>query len=112
MKVAIIGSRNLKIENLEKYLPRKTDEIVSGGASGIDACAARWAKEHSLTLTEFLPQYERYGRGAPIVRNRQIVDYCDKVIAFWDGSSKGTLSVIQYAQKTGKPCEVILTRKK
>mgnify|MGYP002509291301 CR=1 FL=1 len=110
--IQVIKKEKKAIENLEKYLPKETDEIVSGGASGIDACAARWAKEHGFALTEFLPQYERYGRGAPIVRNRQIVDYCDKVIAFWDGSSKGTLSVIQYAQKTGKPCEVILTQKK
>lgn len=111
MKIAIIGSRNVIPEGIETYIS-DGDEIVSGGAQGVDRYAAEFAKENGCKLTEFLPQYERYGRGAPIVRNRQIVDYCDKVIAFWDGSSKGTLSVIQYAQKTGKPCEVILTQKK
>ena len=59
-------------------------------------------------LTELLPQYEKYGRGAPIIRNREIVDYAEKVVAFWDGRSRGTLSVIEYAQKTGKPCEIVL----
>ena len=108
MKVAIIGSRNLKIENLEKYLPRKTDEIVSGGASGIDACAARWAKEHSLTLTEFLPQYEKYGRAAPILRNRQIAEYADCAIAFWDGRSRGTKYTVQEFKKQGKEVWVYL----
>ena len=59
-----------------------------------------------MKLTEFLPQYERFGRAAPIVRNKEIVNYADKVLVFWDGSSKGTLSVIKYAQKIGKPIEV------
>ena len=58
----------------------------------------------------FLPEYDRYGKAAPIVRNKAIVDYSDKVIVFWDGSSKGTLSVIKYAEKIGKPCDIILCR--
>lgn len=72
------------------------------------SCAAEYAKEKGIKLTVFLPQYERYGRAVPIVRNKEIVDYADKIIAFWDGKSKGTLSVIKYAEKTGKTCEVIL----
>jgi len=52
MKVAVIGSRNLVVDDLSKYLPADTDEIVSGGAKGIDACAAGYAKSHGLKLTE------------------------------------------------------------
>ncbi|MBQ7302267.1 MAG: hypothetical protein IJW89_01650, partial [Clostridia bacterium] len=84
------------------------DEIVSGGAKGVDACAAAYAVAHKIRLTEFLPQYKCYGRAAPLVRNRNIVDYADRVLVFWDGKSKGSLSVIRYAQKTGKPCTVVL----
>ena len=72
MKLAIIGSRNLIIEHLEDYLPDNVTEIVSGGAKGIDRLAAEYAKKHQLPLTEFLPDYARYGRGAPFIRNRQI----------------------------------------
>ena len=61
-----------------------------------------------IKLTVFAPAYEKYGRAAPIVRNRQIVEYSDRIIAFWDGSSRTTLSVIRYAKRIGKPCEVIL----
>ena len=107
MKIAVIGSRNLLVENLGNYLPKDCTEIVSGGAKGIDACAAVFAKERGIKLTEFLPQYEVYGRGAPIVRNKQIVDYADLVVAFWDGKSKGTWSVIKYCEKTGKQCNII-----
>ncbi len=107
MKVAIIGSRSIFATDIGMYISNG-DEIVSGGAVGIDSCAAEYAKKNGLKLTVFLPQYERYGRAAPIVRNQTIVDYADKVVAFWDGKSKGTLSVIKYAEKTGKPCEIIL----
>lgn len=55
-----------------------------------------------------MPEYKRYGRGAPIVRNKMIVDYADRIIAFWNGRSKGTMSVISYANKVGKPCEVVI----
>ena len=109
MKVAVIGSRSIFAPDIGKYLS-DGDEIVSGGAVGVDSCAEEYAKKNGLKMTVFLPQYERYGRGAPIVRNKQIVDYADKVIAFWDGKSRGTLSVIKYAEKTGKPCEIVLCK--
>ena len=107
MKIAIIGSRDLQVENLEKYLPQCTTEIVSGGARGIDSCAEAYAVTNGLKLTVFLPEYARFGRGAPIVRNKQIVDYADEVLAFWDGSSRGTRSVIEYCKKQGKRVTVV-----
>ena len=111
MKIAVVGSRNLNISDyeLDKFIS-ENDEIVSGGASGIDACARKYAENKGLKLTEFLPRYALYGRAAPIIRNRQIVDYADKIIVFWNGSSKGSLSVIKYAEKIGKPCEVIFSK--
>ena len=107
MKIAIIGSRTVIVKNLGEYIS-KNDELVSGGAKGVDSCAAEYAKANGMKITEFLPEYEKYGRAAPIVRNKKIVDYADKVIAFWDGSSKGTASVIKYAEKTGKSCTVVI----
>ena len=107
MKIGIVGSRNITAINIGKYVS-VGDEIVSGGAIGVDRLAAEYARENGLKLVEFLPQYERYGRAAPIERNKKIVDYADKIVAFWDGKSKGTLSVVEYAQKVGKPCEVII----
>ncbi len=105
MKIAVVGSRTVcpSQAQLTKHL-LGAREIVSGGARGVDTCAARYANENDIKLTEFLPQYDLYGRAAPIIRNRNIVDYADKVVVFWDGTSKGTLSVIKYAEKVNKEC--------
>lgn len=102
MKTAVIGSRGIDNIDIGKLLPDGVTEIVTGGARGVDACAARYAEDHNIKLTVFTPEYEKYGRAAPIVRNRQIVDYADEVVAVWDGKSKGTLSVIKYCEKASK----------
>ena len=108
MKIAIIGSRNIKIADLGKYLPENTLEIVSGGAKGVDTDAREYAEKNNIPLKEFLPDYRRYGRGAPLKRNIEIIEYADKVIAFWDGKSKGTKFVIDNCKKTGKDVEVFI----
>ncbi len=102
MKVAVIGSRNLSIENLSNYLPKETTEIVSGGAKGVDMSAREYALANSIKLTEFLPEYSKFKRAAPLKRNLQIIEYADVVIAFWDGKSKGTKFVIDNCNKIGK----------
>ncbi len=111
MKIAIIGSRKLEVSNLEKYLPDNVTEIVSGGAKGIDTCAKRFAVEKGIKLTEFLPEYEKYGRGAPLKRNLQIIDYSDLVIAFWDGNSRGTKYVIDNCKRINKPIKILIKNK-
>ena len=107
MKVAIAGSRGLFVEDFTPYLPEGTTEIVSGGARGIDTCAADYARSHGLILTEFKPDYRRFGRGAPLKRNLEIVDYADFVLIFWDGASHGSRFVADTCAKTGKPYRVI-----
>lgn len=106
MKVAIIGSRDLEFYDFDSVLPEGTDCIISGGAKGIDQCAAAYARKHGLELIEYLPDYRLYGRGAPIRRNRKIVDAADYVVAVWNGKSRGTLDVIAYAESR-KPVRVV-----
>ena len=102
MKIAVVGSRNLIVEDIEKYLPCKPNEIVSGGARGVDACAKRYAIENNIKLTEFLPDYKRYGRIAALRRNLDIINYADIVVALWDGRSKGTKNVIDNCKRINK----------
>lgn len=111
MKTAVIGSRGLTINNLEKYLPTDTTEIISGGARGIDTCAKNYAIAHNIKLTEFLPEYEKYGRSAPLKRNITIIENSDIVLAFWDEKSGGTRFVIDNCKRMGKEVQVKIISK-
>lgn len=86
MRVAVVGSRGLCVPELGKYLPDCVTEIVSGGAKGIDACAREYALAAGIKLTEYLPEYEKYGNAAPLKRNITIIENADLVLAFWDGA--------------------------
>jgi len=108
MKLAIVGSRTLTNVNLADFISELPSAIVSGGAKGIDTLAERFALENNIPTIIFLPDYEKYGRCAPIKRNEQIVAASDMVLAIWDGMSKGTLNSIHLAKKLGKRIKVIL----
>ena len=101
MKVAVIGSRGLSVTDSGRYLPENTTEIVSGGARGVDTSAREYALSHGIKLTEFLPEYTRFGRSAPLKRNITIIEYADIVLAFWDGKSRGTKFVIDNCRRLG-----------
>ncbi len=106
MKVAVIGSRGLTINNLGDYLPEGTTEIISGGARGIDTVARNYALEHGIKLTEYLPEYEKYSKAAPLKRNITIIENADIMLAFWDGNSRGTKFVIDECRKRNISLEV------
>ena len=108
MKLAIIGSRELYPTNIESFIPQGVSEIVSGGAKGVDGCAAKYAKENDIPLTVFLPDYSRYRKAAPLKRNQLIAQYANAALVFWDGSSRGTKYTIDQFRKLGKPVNVIL----
>lgn len=109
IRTAIIGSRNVHVddEDIKKYLPKGTTEIVSGGAKGIDTCARNYAQRNGISLVEILPEYEKYGRSAPLRRNIQIVERADYVLAFWDGKSRGTAFVINECRRKSVPFRII-----
>lgn len=107
MHLAIIGSRDCPAVDIEAYLDEMPDAIVSGGAKGADTYAREFAIKRGIRLIEHLPDYSKYGRAAPLVRNRLIIDDCDKVLAFWDGKSRGTKQTIDYAESKGKPIKII-----
>ena len=111
MKIAIFGSRKITDIELASFIPADVTELVSGGAVGVDAVAASYARANGIKLVEFLPDYELFGKRAPIVRDKQIAEYADIGFAFWDGSSKGTVHTVNFFKDLRKPVRIFVKTK-
>ena len=102
-KVIIAGSRgfsNYKLlrEQCNKFLreKRKTSNIivVSGHARGADTLGEKYAQDEGFALEIYPAQWKKLGKQAGYRRNEQMAEVADALIAFWDGSSKGTKHMI------------------
>ena len=114
MKLAIVGSRNWTnqspIYNALQEL--KPTLVISGGALGVDTIAILAADYFNIPTKVFKPDWVKYGKKAGAVRNAEMVKECDKLIAFWDGQSKGTKISIDLATKARKLLRVETEPKK
>jgi len=110
MKVAIVGSRDFsdifKVADYVDTLPPDT-VVISGGARGVDTWAIQAAAQRKLKTVVYEAQWDKYGKSAGMRRNSDIVANCDKLVAFWDGVSKGTKNSIDKAIAAGKEVEII-----
>ena len=107
MKLLIAGSRSIKVFDLAPYISEAVDTIISGGASGIDALAEKYADRHKISKYILRPHYERFGRAAPLRRNEEMVDLADAVLVVWDGKSRGAKHTVSYAKKMKKPVTLV-----
>ncbi len=105
MKVIIAGGRFFKNyplleEKCDKILKnQKNVVIVSGLAKGADLLGVRYARRRGFEVKPFPADWGKYGLGAGPIRNKEMAEYADALIVFWDGESKGTLSMIRNAAK-------------
>ena len=115
MKIAVAGSRHYTdYEEAVEYIDRcihnlaKDEEniILSGGCRGADMLGERYALEHIHKIERFPARWDKYGKAAGIIRNKRIADSADVIICFWDGKSKGTKALIEYAKKLGKTIHI------
>lgn len=120
MKTIIAGSRELPGDEAfiwyvadavqKSGWKREIKEVVSGGARGIDLAGEAYAKDRGYTIKVFRPDWEGLGKRAGIVRNAQMADYADALIAIWDGRSKGTRNMIENMKSQGKKVYVYLVQ--
>ena len=115
VRIGIVGSRSITPSEyvfsvLDFYLSRLLEEnevvIVSGGAVGIDSLGAQWAELRKLKTEIYLPDYKQYGKSATFLRNQQIIDNSDYLIAITTGSN-GTADSIKRAVKKSIPIKII-----
>lgn len=75
--------------------------IISGGAKGADALGEEYARERGFIIVRYPAEWQKYGRQAGPMRNREMAANADALIAFWDDKSKGTKNMIEEAKKRG-----------
>jgi len=104
-RVIVSGTRTYKDvkafhEKMDYYFQnKKPTEILSGGAKGTDAMAKEYAYERAIPFSEWHPDWSRYGKQAGPRRNVEMSNNADALIAFWDGKSPGTKSIIDIAKR-------------
>ena len=108
MKILIAGSRTitdinilLKVIKLSGYKITACDEIVSGGARGVDTLAEIYAKKNNIPITIFKPDWDKYGKSAGVIRNYEMAKYCDIGIVIHNGSN-GSVNMVKNLVKFGR----------
>lgn len=103
MKTIIAGSRRGvsrgDVEVAMRHCRWHVTEVVSGGARGVDKHGEEWAREHKIPVYRMPADWNKHGRSAGPIRNRQMALYADALIAIWDGNSQGTEDMIEQARK-------------
>jgi len=109
MKVIIAGSRHITNPAIPPLSEWKwpVTEVVCGEARGVDAAGRAWAERHGIPVKSFPADWNRHGRAAGPVRNEQMANYADALVAFWDGESRGTHHMIETMRLRGKKVHVI-----
>ena len=108
MKIAVVGSRSFDDPKFMAHILRHYDitVLISGGAKGADYYGKLYAFEHQILYREYPADWDRFGKTAGFLRNKQIVADCEMVIAFWDKQSRGTKLCIDLAEADGKEVHV------
>lgn len=107
MKVIVAGSRSITDEAyvhriLNKFI-YKISEVVSGKCSGPDTFGENWANAYHIPIKPFPADWVKYGKKAGHVRNGEMADYAEFLIAFYDGVSNGTAGMMQHMRSRKKP---------
>ncbi|MBQ6706027.1 MAG: DUF2493 domain-containing protein [Clostridia bacterium] len=80
--------------------------FISGGCRGADALGERYAREHGYEIERYPAEWEKYGRAAGPMRNRKMAEIADFIICFWDGKSRGTKAIIDFATALNRPVRI------
>ena len=105
MRTIIAGSRS--VHDLNEVLiavleaPWVPTSVVSGTARGADRLGEQFAHDFSLPVTRFPADWSAHGKRAGFLRNKEMAEHADALVALWDGHSRGTKSMIDIAAAKG-----------
>ena len=90
----------------------KRIEIVSGRAMGSDTVGELWAEyNNDVDVRYFVPDWDKEGNRAGLLRNQEMGDYADHLLDFYDGSSPGSGHMIKYAAQIKLPTLIVPYKK-
>ncbi len=105
MRVIIAGSRcACSMQELETAIRKsrfKITTVISGAARGADRLGERWAEQHGIPIERYPADWDEYGKAAGHIRNKEMAECADALIALWDGTSRGTENMIVLAVNLG-----------
>ena len=105
MKTIIAGSRNITdyliLQSFIKEYNIIITEVISGGARGVDKLGERWANENNIPIKRFIPDWDKFGKKAGMLRNTDMAIYGEQLVTLWDGKSNGTKNMIGTAKNKG-----------
>jgi len=106
VKTIIAGSRDVSKADVQQALEAcpwssSISTVVSGGARGADQAGEQWAQSQNLPVEVFPANWEEYGKSAGPIRNRQMAQAANALLAVWDGRSRGTRNMIEEAKNQG-----------
>lgn len=85
----------------------KSVSIVGGGARGADQLGEQFAKSNNVQFYKFPADWNKHGKAAGFIRNKQMGDFANALLAFWDNKSRGTAHMIEYMRSLKKPVYII-----
>lgn len=114
LKIAVVGSRDFPDKDFVLRSLADTfdieDELISGGAKGVDTWAEEWADSQGITAYIYPADWKKHGKKAGFLRNEQIVEAADMLVAFWANKSPGTKHSINLAHNKKIPVVVFIAQ--
>lgn len=111
-KVIVAGSRGIYnynvVANAINESKFKIDELVCGGAQGVDLLGKKYAEKHGIPVKMFPADWDTHGKAAGYLRNKEMAEYATHLIAIWDGESRGTKMMIDLAKKNFLLCHIVI----
>ncbi len=102
MKIAIVAKKDLRIPNMQSYIPTYTSEIVTIDDMNVNFDIVQLCKKYGFQMTVFYKNENRYSTGAWIIRNMEISDYADELVAFYNGDSREIEHMVECFKRNNK----------
>ncbi len=115
VKILVAGCRDYNnYQEAKEYIDfcisriKEKHELVflSGACRGADMLGERYADEHGYEVERYPANWDKYGKSAGPIRNKKMAENADYIICFWDGKSKGTKTMINFAHDLSKPLRI------